>query len=275
MESVLSVKMYAVFALVLLASSVSDGRILSKCELKAQLEAALGASMPGNMTRSLFGNTSVSIAVSGYLPGNLTESMVGNTSLPVNMTESVPGNMTVNMSRNYTARIVCTVERISKFDTSLVTTIKKNKPAGKPQVQPPPKPNGYPSGRPNEKPDRRPGKPHMGRPGGRGKRSPGKFLAGLFGDKSGESSEEVSGPAGVTTKLFGIFQLSDLVACDSGSNPSLNVCRMKCSALTDDDIRDDIACLNTLLNTVNNVSEVLPVEECRSVNAMQYFAECA
>ncbi|XP_051559088.1 uncharacterized protein LOC127444003 [Myxocyprinus asiaticus] len=252
MESVLSVKMCAVFALVLLASSVSDGWILSKCELKAQLEAALGANMPGNMTRILFANTSLS----------------------VNITESVPGNMTGNMSRNLTARIVCTVERISKFNTSLVTTIKKSKPVGKPQVHPPSKPNGPPSGRPNGKPDGRPGKPPMGRPGGRGKRSHGKFHAGLFGDNSGESSEEVSGPAGVTTKLFGIFQLSNLVACDSRSNPSLNVCRMNCSALIDDDISDDIACLNTLLNTVNNVLDLLSVEECRSVSAMQYFAEC-
>lgn len=40
MKSVLSVKMLAVLPLVLLVSSVTEGRIMSKCELKAKLEAA-------------------------------------------------------------------------------------------------------------------------------------------------------------------------------------------------------------------------------------------
>uniref|UniRef100_A0A8C2F8Z1 lysozyme n=1 Tax=Cyprinus carpio TaxID=7962 RepID=A0A8C2F8Z1_CYPCA len=48
--------------------------------------------------------------------------------------------------------------------------------------------------------------------------------------------------------LYGVFQLSDQWACDSGMNPSLNVCNMTCSALTDDDVTDDIACLKTLMN---------------------------
>ncbi|XP_051559947.1 uncharacterized protein LOC127444560 [Myxocyprinus asiaticus] len=310
MKSVLSVKILAVLALVLLASSVSEGRILSKCELKAQLEAALGAvygnmnvpvtiagSLPENLTGSVAGNTSLPVNVTGSVAENMTRIMSRNTSVPVtiagslpgNLTGSVvgntglPGNMIGNIARNLTATIVCTVERTSKFDTSLVKTIKMNhhsgKPPGKPQVQSLSKPNGPPSGRPNEKQDGRPGKPPMGRPGGRGKRSPGKF-----GGSSDESSEEVSGPAGVTAKLFGIFQLSDVVACDSGSNPSLNICGMNCIALTDDDIKDDIACLKTLMDSLNNVTvlppphkkmlELLNVKECRSVNATQYFAEC-
>uniref|UniRef100_A0A8C1IJ69 lysozyme n=1 Tax=Cyprinus carpio TaxID=7962 RepID=A0A8C1IJ69_CYPCA len=48
--------------------------------------------------------------------------------------------------------------------------------------------------------------------------------------------------------LYGVFQLSDQLACDSGMIPSHNVCNMTCSALTDDDITDDIACLKTLTN---------------------------
>lgn len=40
MKSILSAKMLASLALVLLVFSASEGRILSKCELKAKLEAA-------------------------------------------------------------------------------------------------------------------------------------------------------------------------------------------------------------------------------------------
>ncbi|XP_067298702.1 lysozyme C-3-like [Pseudorasbora parva] len=40
MKSVLPVKMLAVLALVLLVFSATEGRVLSKCELKAQLDAA-------------------------------------------------------------------------------------------------------------------------------------------------------------------------------------------------------------------------------------------
>lgn len=74
--------------------------------------------------------------------------------------------------------------------------------------------------------------------------------------------------------LYGIFQLSDQVACDSGSNQTLNICRMNCTALIDDDIRDDIACLKTLMGDMSNVMDVMFVEECRSVVPSQYFAVC-
>ncbi|KAF4075352.1 hypothetical protein AMELA_G00233750, partial [Ameiurus melas] len=43
------------------------------------------------------------------------------------------------------------------------------------------------------------------------------------------------------TLLYGIFQLSD-ITCNSGSSYSLDLCQLNCSALTDDDITDDIAC---------------------------------
>ncbi|KAF5895687.1 Sperm acrosome-associated protein 5, partial [Clarias magur] len=54
--------------------------------------------------------------------------------------------------------------------------------------------------------------------------------------------------AKVQTTFYGIFQLSD-IACESGSRPSQNLCGLSCSALTDDDISDDIACLRVLLNS--------------------------
>lgn len=93
--------------------------------------------------------------------------------------------------------------------------------------------------------------------------------------------------------LYGVFQLSDQLACDSGMNPSLNVCNTSCTgefekkktatviintasyvfwisascsycfqmkslclcslfskAFTDDDVTDDIACLNTIISSM-------------------------
>ncbi|WP_369128069.1 hypothetical protein [Providencia sp. PROV020] len=120
---------------------------------------------------------------------------------------------------------------MSKFNTNLVTPIQGDV---RPPAGPPPKPEQRPNGRPG-------GRPSQGRPGGRGKRSPGRGR-----DSSEEDSRESS--ARVPTKLYGIFQLSDRVACSSGPGQSLNICRMDCSALIDDDIRDDIACLQTLLD---------------------------
>ncbi|XP_058650850.1 lysozyme C-1 [Onychostoma macrolepis] len=85
--------------------------------------------------------------------------------------------------------------------------------------------------------------------------------------------------------LYGVFQLSDQLACDSGMNPSLNVCNTSCTAFTDDDVTDDIACLNSIISSIQprpKHSLFLPlitlntimVKECRSVVPSLYFAEC-
>ncbi|XP_018922253.1 uncharacterized protein LOC109049049 [Cyprinus carpio] len=277
----MKVKMLAVLALVLLVSSASEGRILSKCELKSQLQAALGGNQGGNVTGAVTNG-----------PGNVTTSVPVDATavVPENVTSSVPGNVTVpgNATANLTliAQIVCTVERVSKFNTGLVTTIRED---SRPPVRPPVRPPLRPPQQPNVRPGGRPGRPG-GRP--RGKRS---HVAAQLGrparlsddsSESSESSEENSRERpGLTTKLLGIFQLSDRVACDSGSGQSLNICRMKCSALIDDDIRDDIACLKTLLDMASIVSSfaslpqnkprfILSLNECRNVNPAQYFAEC-
>ncbi|XP_067298704.1 uncharacterized protein DDB_G0282077-like [Pseudorasbora parva] len=302
MKSVLPVKMLSVLALVLLVFSVTEGRILSKCELKAQIEAALrgnqGGSVPGNVTSDVgavtgrapgsstgsppinvsgsapgSGTGSPPINGTGSAPGNVTGSAPGNGigSPLINGTGSAPGNATVDLG--IIAKIVCSVERVSKFNTNLITTIQGDF-----------KPPGKPAQRPNERPGGRPG---QGRPGGRGKRSHrggrGRNPPSLFGDSSEEDSRESNA---VATNLLGIFQLSDRVACNPGSGQSLNICRMNCSALIDDDIRDDMTCLKTLLDMfMNNAAPVfaprpkkqkhfLCVKECLNVNPLQYFSEC-
>ncbi|KAK2817518.1 hypothetical protein Q5P01_025709 [Channa striata] len=73
-----------------------------------------------------------------------------------------------------------------------------------------------------------------------------------------------------TLGLYGIFQLSDSHFCDSGYCRSRNECRTNCSAFTDDDITDDIACLVktdywwSLLKTAS--------DSC--FNTCNFFREC-
>ncbi|KAG7220262.1 hypothetical protein INR49_018318 [Caranx melampygus] len=59
-----------------------------------------------------------------------------------------------------------------------------------------------------------------------------------------------SKPSPPTTdpKLYGLFQLSDQLACSSNSSaPSPNVCGLNCTSLIDDDISDDISCMLHIL----------------------------
>ncbi|XP_043090124.1 uncharacterized protein wu:fj19g03 isoform X2 [Puntigrus tetrazona] len=91
-------------------------------------------------------------------------------------------------------------------------------------------------------------------------------------DSSGDSSEEEGRNDIMGFNRLGIFQLSDRVACDPGQSASLNLCGLECGALLDDDISDDIACLKTL---AGGSDKMLPVKECRSVLPSEYFSECS
>ncbi|XP_073762372.1 uncharacterized protein isoform X2 [Danio rerio] len=275
MKSNLSVKMLAALALVLLVSSVSEGRTVGKCELKSLLQAGLGGNPGGSGGRDDRVRRNVTPApenVTASVPANVTSSLPANVtaSLPANATASVPANVTASLPANFTssqpanvtgsvtvprvtmptneadlgviARIVCSVERLSKFNTERVNTIKS---PGK--------------------------KPGHGKPG-RGKRSfhgPQKHSPGRF-DRSSESSESSEEKQSLDTTLFGIFQLSNRVACNSGSGQSQNLCGIRCKALTDNDISNDIACLKTLLS----MNQFVIVDECRNVNPAQYFSQC-
>ncbi|TRZ03593.1 hypothetical protein DNTS_002237 [Danionella cerebrum] len=83
--------------------------------------------------------------------------------------------------------------------------------------------------------------------------------------------------------LYGVFQLSDEVACTSASVPTLNICNMNCAGLIDDDITDDVACLKTLLSQIKpkNIVRVAEIVDelfggrCNSVVYSKYFTGCA
>ncbi|KAK7165708.1 hypothetical protein R3I93_005704 [Phoxinus phoxinus] len=278
--TVLPLKMLAVLALVLLVSSATEGRILSKCELKERLEAA-----------------------------------------QVQVIRATGDKTTVD---KFIARLVCNVENISGFNTSLVTSVQINQDEIRPLFPIPPKPQ-------DEKPpakeddDEKMEEEHIipvqpqSHPKGRRGRSvpegktfetqgakerfstwhhdlfPEKVPADSSGsgseatsevDSSGESSEEEEREDVIAWSMLGIFQLSDRVACDPGLSGSLNLCGLECSALINDDITDDIACLKTLAGSRGKFSGFNPKKrfltlamelgkECRSVVPSKYFAECA
>ncbi|XP_016119429.1 uncharacterized protein [Sinocyclocheilus grahami] len=203
MKSVNPVKMLAAFALALLVSSVTEGRILNKCELKAQLDAAQ------------FQQITV-------------------------MEETITVNSLIT-------RLVCKASS-SAFNTSFVknTTVhnKEMKPSQAPpqaasQIPPKAPSSGGPPQAPSSRlPPQAPAgatpKPHAHAP--------------TKGPQGSGHETQPNTATKVVRHLYGVFQLSDQWACDSGMNPSLNVCNTTCSALTDDDITDDIACLKTLMN---------------------------
>ncbi|XP_063051178.1 lysozyme C [Engraulis encrasicolus] len=78
-------------------------------------------------------------------------------------------------------------------------------------------------------------------------------------------------PADVWT-LYGIFQLPGSVICNSGMGTSLNLCAMDCSKLVDDNIDDDIKCVESL--KAKEIKTLFP-RECWAVTYDEYFAECS
>ncbi|XP_067298703.1 uncharacterized protein [Pseudorasbora parva] len=254
MKSVLPVKMLAVLALVLLVFSATEGRILSKCELKAQLDAAQFQVIPA-------------------------------------MGEKI------NVS-HLIARLVCKANS-SGFDTSFVKAIMehdKEKTSARAQA------GATPRGRP-QAPAGGPAKPHTQTP-----------TKGPHGSSHEAARPHLNATAKVVGQMYGVFQLSGQLACDSGMMPSLNICNMSCSALIDEDISNDIACLKTLINSikpkptekptgkpigkptgkpigkpigkptgkptgkpidVDKILEMLKEKTCLSVVPSKYFAECA
>ncbi|XP_067355667.1 uncharacterized protein [Channa argus] len=72
--------------------------------------------------------------------------------------------------------------------------------------------------------------------------------------------------------LYGTFQLSSCQVCSNGSTPSANICGMDCSKLVDDDISDDIGCVLKILLSIGN--KFLEKETCENTNPSVYFAGC-
>ncbi|XP_051561145.1 lysozyme C, milk isozyme [Myxocyprinus asiaticus] len=133
---------------------------------------------------------------------------------------------------------------------------------------------------------------HSGRKGrsvGSGKNK-GRPTSNVTRPTSAESSSsgESHGYDGIKScTLYGLFQLSNRVACNSTLSPTLNLCGLKCNMLIDDNISDDLACVQVLLNTMAAVTpnplhadhirkmiSSIYKTECANVVASSYFADC-
>ncbi|KAK2817515.1 hypothetical protein Q5P01_025706 [Channa striata] len=73
--------------------------------------------------------------------------------------------------------------------------------------------------------------------------------------------------------LYGIFQLSSCQVCSDGTTLSANICGMDCSKLVDDDVSDDIGCMLKILLSPGN--KLLLKENCENKKAPTYFAGCS
>ncbi|KAM9490390.1 uncharacterized protein ACWYII_003088 [Salvelinus alpinus] len=221
---------------VLMVPSLSEGRILSKCELKSLLEEA---------------------------------------AFKFNLTEKARENYLTN--KDFVAKIVCHVEKATGFNTSFVTPWRDDDG-----------PDDSPT-----KDDNRPTRPtHPEHPPRRGKRHAGdshgdssSAESHQFSSSKEDSSEEETSEEETTWTLYGLFQLSDHVICANGSTPSLNLCQMNCSDLIDDDISDDLDCVETIKQTVESgpgdhkmalmrMFKQLFQKECVMTVASSYFSEC-
>ncbi|XP_071031595.1 uncharacterized protein [Oncorhynchus clarkii lewisi] len=229
---------------VLMVPSLSEGRILSKCELKSLLEEA---------------------------------------AFKFNLTEKARENYLTN--KDFVAKIVCHVEKATGFNTSFVSPWRDDDG-----------PDGSPT-RP-AKDDNRPTRPtHPQHPPRRGKRHAGdshgdsssaeshQFSSSKEDSRKEDSSEEETSEEETMWTLYGLFQLSDRVICANGSTPSLNLCQMNCSDLIDDDISDDLDCVETIKQTVESgprdhkmalmrMFKLLFQKECVMTVASSYFSEC-
>ncbi|XP_052401017.1 uncharacterized protein LOC127948563 isoform X14 [Carassius gibelio] len=297
MKSANPVKMLVVVALVLLVFSVTEGRIINKCELKARLDAAQLQQitvMEETITvNSLIARLVCKASFSAFNTSFVQNTAVHNEMMPAQYPPQVASQVPPQAPPSGAPPQASPHRGPPKAPSSRVLpqapagSPPKVPPSGAPTKVPPsgspPKvpPFGAPSKvPPSGSPPKIPpsGSPPKVPPSG----SPPKVLPSGAQSSSKPHPTTAAKDAG---HLYGVFQLRDQLVCDSGMIPSQNVCNMTCSALTDDDITDDITCLKTLTNFMNakpkevlfdvkKIAEMMLVEECRSVVPPNYFAEC-
>ncbi|XP_052401018.1 uncharacterized protein LOC127948563 isoform X15 [Carassius gibelio] len=297
MKSANPVKMLVVVALVLLVFSVTEGRIINKCELKARLDAAQLQQitvMEETITvNSLIARLVCKASFSAFNTSFVQNTAVHNEMMPAQYPPQVASQVPPQAPPSGAPPQASPHRGPPKAPSSRVLP---QAPAGSPPKVPP-------SGAPTKVPPS--GSPHKVPPFGAPSKvppsgsppkippsgSPPKVPPSGSPPKVLPSGAQSSSKPHPTTAakdaghLYGVFQLRDQLVCDSGMIPSQNVCNMTCSALTDDDITDDITCLKTLTNFMNakpkevlfdvkKIAEMMLVEECRSVVPPNYFAEC-
>ncbi|XP_064818845.1 uncharacterized protein LOC135536434 [Oncorhynchus masou masou] len=274
----MKMQMLVVLAVAALVPSLSEGRIISKCELKNLLEKeALKFNMTGGTgVKNLANNDFVAKIVchvekaSGFNTSFVTAWRDDDgPTRPAKVNDRHRPEPPPKRGKRHAGDDVYPTHPANN-DNHPTPPPRPNHPTPPPRPNhptPPPRPN-YPTRltlatRPEQPPKR--GKRHAGN----------HFTSG----EENSSEEETMGT------LYGLFQLSDRVICSSGSTPSLNLCQMNCSALIDDDISDDFNCVKTIKQTMESgrgqqtkalkrMINLLFQKECVATVASSYFSKC-
>ncbi|XP_076847987.1 uncharacterized protein LOC143493451 [Brachyhypopomus gauderio] len=262
------VQMLVVLVVVLVAPSVSEGRVLSKCELRDLLNTTLHVNvLDFNITK---------IVCIAELNSGLNTSEIRNITVPSDdddddaSPERGPAKRHRRGNSDYSSE-----EAEHDFDSSTVkapTTPQRNGSF-----------TGVTTAAPAQKSHDGPRRP----------RSAYGFKmhvsgGGHHGSKSGHSSSSEESDETETWTLYGLFQLPDRIACSSGRPHSLNLCNITCDSLTDDDLSDDIACVGTILTKAfstgkhrdsfkelfQKLGSVWQQNKCDNVVDVQYFSSC-
>ncbi|XP_047658878.1 mucin-2 isoform X2 [Tachysurus fulvidraco] len=88
--------------------------------------------------------------------------------------------------------------------------------------------------------------------------------------------------------LYGLFQVADVIACTSSPpKPTMNLCNLSCNKLIDNDLTDDISCVQSIINykipvtgdkdeatrLLRTMKDML-MNSCPTVDYTNYLAEC-
>ncbi|XP_042173588.1 uncharacterized protein LOC121845765 [Oncorhynchus tshawytscha] len=228
----MKMQMLVVLAVAALVPSLSEGRILSKCELKNLLEKeALKFNMTGGTgVKNLTNNDFVAKIVC-----HVEKASGFNTSFVTAWRDDDGPTRPAKVNDRHRPEQPPKRGKRHAGDVDPTHPANNDNHPTRPNHPTPPARPNYPTRltlptRPEQPPKR--GKRHAGN----------HFTSG----EENSSEEETMGT------LYGLFQLSDRVICSSGSSPSLNLCQMNCSALIDDDISDDFNCVKTIKQTMES-----------------------
>ncbi|KAL2086571.1 hypothetical protein ACEWY4_017630 [Coilia grayii] len=302
-----------VMATLVMGPGPVEGLVLSKCELKAQLEAVLADTEDEGVMEERFQSQDVlakiickvehttqfnTSQVTVLLPPELPSPFPFPFPFPGDRPgrpgppgrpmwpgwPSRPADSSSEEISGFGSGSGSESESESESNESAYKPVRPWHPFGRPGGRPRPGPRPGPGSRP--RPQHRP-QPAPRRP----KRASGRFVGvfpgrplgrpqdqGAMESEEREVEREVEKDAS-SWMLYGLFQLADRVVCESEGTPSLNICQMPCSDLIDDDITDDTACLRELRNIHEKMKSdpeqrLLALAMRAKMMAMMYARQC-
>ncbi|XP_051775183.1 uncharacterized protein LOC114665711 isoform X1 [Erpetoichthys calabaricus] len=82
-------------------------------------------------------------------------------------------------------------------------------------------------------------------------------------------------PSMNSMQLLGALQIPSHLACNDGITKSDDQCKMSCNLLTDEDIADDLACLKKIIKNVDQSKYDRFTTACSNMDLSTYLSECS